>query len=465
MAQSGLPPQVSEALRKGGVPDTALSALVIPVGGGTARLAHFDSRPMSTASTMKLVTTLVALEELGPTYQWNTSLLTTARQRGETLHGALYLRGEGDPDLNWDAMRSMMRELRSQGVRHLRGPLFLDRSYFSPARTDIGAPNFDEYPRAYYNVIPDALLVNENFIDFTLSATAHGVTVRTEPPLAKVTVKNQLKLIDLPCRDWDDDTLQANVLSRKSGRLQLTLSGDFPRNCRQATSLNLLDRNLYIERFLRATWSELGGTWRGALHEGSTPADARVLVSHKSPTMAKLAAMINKPSNNTMTRTVFLALGELRYQGLPLETSQQKGDAVVRTWFARKGIDTQGMVLENGSGLSRIERLTTRQLASLLEEGRKSNWYAEFAASMPIVGVDGTMRNRLKNTPVQGRARMKTGTLNNTSAVAGYLRDQYDKDWIVVAFINNEGASTHGPAVLNTLMQWAYDGQAPTLTP
>jgi D-alanyl-D-alanine carboxypeptidase/D-alanyl-D-alanine-endopeptidase (penicillin-binding protein 4) len=465
MAQAILPAEVSEALQKGGVPETALSALVIPAGGGTARLAHFDSRPMSTASTMKLVTTLVALEELGPTYQWKTSVLTSARQRGETLQGALYLRGEGDPDLNWDAMRSMLRELRSQGVRHIRGNVVLDRSYFNPARTDIGAPDFDEYPRAYYNVIPDALLVNENFMDFTLNATANKVTVRSEPSLYKVTVRNQLKLIDIPCQAWDDDSLQSRVEARKSGRIQITLSGDFPRNCKQETSLNLLERNQYITRFVRAAWAELGGTWKGVVHEGPTPVDARVLVTHKSPTMARLAALINKPSNNTMTRTVFLSLGELRYQGPALETSRQKGDAVVRAWFARKGIDTRGMVLENGSGLSRIERLTPWQLAALLEEGRKSNWYAEFAASMPIVGVDGTMRNRLKNTPVQGHARMKTGTLNNTSAIAGYVHDQYGKEWTVVAFINTDGARKAGPAVLDVLMQWVYNGGEPHSVP
>jgi D-alanyl-D-alanine carboxypeptidase/D-alanyl-D-alanine-endopeptidase (penicillin-binding protein 4) len=454
LAQATLPAEIRDALQKGDVPETALSALVIPAGGGAARLAYFDARPMSPASTMKLVTTLVALEELGPNYQWKTSLLTSAQQRGQTLQGTLYLRGEGDPDLNWDAVRSMLRELRSRGVRHIRGNVVLDRSYFNPTRTDIGAPDFDEYPKAYYNVIPDALLINENFMGFSLEAAGDTVTVRSEPPLYLVMVKNQLKLVDLPCREWDDDTLQTNMVARKSGRILVTLSGDFPRNCLQETSLNLLERNLYIERFLQMAWSELGGTWRGALHEGQTPADARVLVTHKSPTMTRLAASINKPSNNTMSRTLFLSLGELRYQGTALMTSQQKGEAVVRAWFARKGIDAGGMVLENGSGLSRIERLTPLQLAALLEEGRKSDWYAEFAASMPIVGVDGTMRNRLKNTSVQGRARMKTGTLNNTSAIAGYVRDSFNKDWIVVAFINNDDARSNGPAVLNALIQW-----------
>ena len=420
---------------------------------------------MSTASTMKLVTTLVALEELGPNYQWKTSLLTTGRQRAWTLNGSVYLRGEGDPDLNGDAMRAMLRELRSQGVRHIRGDVVLDRSYFTPARTDIGAPDFDEYPKAYYNVIPDALTINENLVDFTLDTTSGKLSVRTDPPLHKLRVVQRLTLIDMPCRDWDDDSLQSSLTSQKAGYLTVTLSGEFPRNCRQETSLNILDRDQYIERFLRVAWSELGGTWHGKIRSGTTPTEARILLTRKSSTLAQLVARINKPSNNTMSRTLYLALGELRYQGAQPQTSQQKGDAVVRAWFERKGIDLQGMVLENGSGLSRTERLTPVQLAAMLEEARRSNWSAEFAASMPIVGVDGTMRNRLKNTPLQGRARMKTGTLNNTSAIAGYLRDQQDKDWIVVAFINNDGARKNGPAVLNKLMQWVATGTESAETP
>ncbi len=154
---------------------------------------------------------------------------------------------------------------------------------------------------------------------------------------------------------------------------------------------------------------------------------------------------------------LYLSLGELRYQGPALVNSSEKAEAVVRTWFARKGIPTEGMVFENGSGLSRIERLSPRQLSALLEVGRKSNWNAEFAASMPIVGMDGTMRNRLKGTAAQGRARTKTGTLNNTSAIAGYVRDVYDREWIVAGMVINPSYGQGVPAI-NALLQWVAEG-------
>lgn len=458
-AQNFLPEPVLRELEKAGIAPQAMSAIVVPAGSQQTHLDWGADTLRLPASTMKLVPTLIGLEELGPAYRWKTELLSAGTPRKGILHSPLYLRGGADPDLHPDTLRAMLRELHAQGTHHLHADLVLDRSYFNPIRTDIGAPDFDEFPRAYYNVIPDALTFNENFLKIYLEADANKLTVRTEPPLQAVRIANQLQLVDMPCASWDDDTLLADVGQPKGkGRVvTITLRGDFPRSCKRSTSQNLMERNLYIERFVRAAWSELGGTWRGSLREGTAPIGAQALVSRNSRTMTEIAAQVNKPSNNTMARMLFLSLGELRYQGPPLATSRDKADAVVRAWFARHGIDPAGMVFENGSGLSRIERLSPRQLAALLEVGRKSNWSAEFAASMPIVGVDGTMRNRLKGTVTQGRARAKTGTLNNTSAIAGYVRDVHDREWIVAGMVGNPTYGGGVPAI-NALLRWVAEG-------
>lgn len=452
-AQSALPESIAAALSQAGIPETSVSALVVPIQGGVPRLAYLEERPMAPASTMKLLTTLVALDELGPAFRWRTQLLTSGAIKGDRLRGPLYLRGGGDPNLTWDGLRAMFRSLRSQGVRRIDADLLLDRAYFQPTRPDLGAAPFDESPEAYYNVIPDALLLNSNLIELALESTATKSTVRTLPPLDRVRIHASLSLDDTPCDDWDDNLSAAPLQMKPGGTANLMLSGAFPRHCKTTIKLNLLDRNLYIERFVRAFWKELGGTWNGKTRDGLTPQDAQLLVERASGTLADAVKLINKSSDNAMARTLYLTLGTQYIQEGRSENSLRNAEAAVRDWFARHGLASEGLILENGSGLSRLERISPRQLAALLQVGAKSNWFAEFASSLPIVAIDGSMRKRLRESPVAGRARIKTGTLKDAVAIAGYVRDVSNQDWIVVAIINDLEAKKGRPA-LDALINW-----------
>jgi D-alanyl-D-alanine carboxypeptidase/D-alanyl-D-alanine-endopeptidase (penicillin-binding protein 4) len=140
-------------------------------------------------------------------------------------------------------------------------------------------------------------------------------------------------------------------------------------------------------------------------------------------------------------------------------------DAAIRNWMRAHGIDDAGLVLENGSGLSRTERITPAQMAGVLLAGQRSSWAPEFQASMPIVAVDGTMRKRLHGSPAAGHARMKTGTLKNVVALAGYVQDATGAQCIVVAMANSDLVSNgRGRAVLDALVDWVArldGGQAP----
>ncbi len=452
-AQGALPEPVLVALRDTGFDATNLSVLVIPAAGGSPKLAQLESRPMSPASTMKLVTTLVALEELGPTYRWSTRLLADKPIVRSELRGPLYLQGQGDPNFSWDNLRGMLRSLRSQGLRKWHGDLILDRSYFRPTRPDVGAPDFDDSPLAYYNVIPDALLLNGNLMSITLSSDEKNTALLAAPTLQGVSLYSKITLDDSLCEEWDDDLINASVHQIGRASLKVTLDGHFPRNCKSNTQLNLLDRNDYIARFVRGYWQEIGGTWIGEVKDGKAPMNANALVTHQSETLANIIRLINKPSDNAMTRAVFMTLGEQRPTEARAGSSTQAGALAIRSWFTRKGIGDAGLVLDNGSGLSRIERISATQMAGLLQAGARSPWYAEFASSLPIVGTDGTMRKRLKNAIGLGRARIKTGSLHNTAAIAGYVRDAHDQDWIVVAFVNADDAKRSRP-VLDALIEW-----------
>ena len=457
-AQSALPDAINTSLQKAGIPASAVSVVVLPI-----TTTNFDAVVVSQnadvamhpASTMKLVTTLVALEELGPDFRWKTTMLSDAPHATEVLNGNVYLRGGGDPDLNVQKLGAMLRDLRNQGVREINGNIVLDRSYFQPARPDANAIPFDEYPDAYYNVIPDALLIHSNISSIALQSDADNIDARLLTPLNNTTLINQLTLNKKPCATWEK-TWQAPTVAVSGDTIGITLNGSFPRNCKISQHINILDRNQYIAHVIRALWQELGGTWQGQAIDGNTPDYAHLLIEHQSETLADIIRIVNKHSDNAMARSIYLSLGA--QSGVQINAnSAQTAEARIRAWLFRHGINDAGLVLENGSGLSRSEQISAKQMAALLLAGAHSNWYPEFASYLPLAGMDGTMRRRLKDSPAAQHARIKTGTLKDSIAIAGYVRDIHDQNWIVVAMVNSAAAENARPA-LDLLINWVAIG-------
>ncbi|GAB3247217.1 D-alanyl-D-alanine carboxypeptidase/D-alanyl-D-alanine-endopeptidase [Chitinimonas naiadis] len=463
-AQDALPARLGRVLKAQGIAEQNLGVLVIPVAGGRPKLSRYPGRPMNPASTMKLLTTLASLEQLGPNYRWKTALLSGTAPQGEVLQGPLYLRGGADPALSWDKLALMLRSLRAKGIREIKGDLVLDRSYFTPSRPDLGAPPFDETPGAYYNVIPDALLVHSNLLELALRSTADAVTVTVQPPLAGIMVESELELTDQACEDWEDDWPLPLTSKDEDGTIHVRLQGSFPRQCSGLTELNALDRNLYIERLFKALWQEMGGVWQGQARDGLVPPDAQLLVEHRSDSLADLVKTANKRSDNAMVRMFYLTLGAERMARQGGENTMEAGAAAIQAWLDTHHIDSRGMVLENGAGLSRRERITPAQLAAVLKAGALSDWSPEYAASLPIAALDGTMRKRLHGSAAAGRARIKTGTLNDTAAIAGYVRDADDKPWILVGIINQPDAK-RGREVLDALIDWVAGGTTSSTKP
>ena len=461
LVHAQLPQPVTEALAQNGLGEDALGVLVLK--GDTVLLSHQASLPMQPASTMKLVTTLVGLERLGPVFRGRTELRTTGEIEGEVLRGNLILKGGADADLSGEAIENMLRALRYQGVRRIEGDLVLDRQLFQPARLDVGVPPFDEAPEAYYNVIPDALLVNKNMVQVDMRSTARRLRLRMQPELDQVSIASSMTLVDADCAKWEDGWKLPEAVRGKDGRIRIVLHGTFPKNCNRTYSINVLDRDDYVGRLVRQTWKALGGRMSGKTVAGVTPPESTLLAEHSSRMLPELVRDINKPSDNALARTLFLSLGSLQADpvagsfALPLtgESTFARADAAVREWMRGQRIDDTGLVMENGSGLSRIERVTPQQMAYLLQAGLRSNWAPEFQASMPIVAMDGTMRRRLHGSPAAGRARLKTGTLRNVTALAGYVPDANGTMCVFVAMVNSEQAGNgKGRAVLDALVDW-----------
>jgi D-alanyl-D-alanine carboxypeptidase/D-alanyl-D-alanine-endopeptidase (penicillin-binding protein 4) len=443
-----LPKPVAEALRKAAIPQSAVGVWVQALGAPTPTVSINARDPMNPGSTMKLVTTLAALELLGPAYRWKTEVYVDGAD--------LVLRGRGDPKLNAESFWMLLRNVRGRGVRELRGDVILDRSYFAPAQY---APLDDDVYRTY-NVPPDALLVNFKALRLTFIPDEKGVQIYTEPTLPGLQVVNALKLGNGPCPDGSRPFREVTQASFESLPPRATFTGTYPVSCgERELSIALHDPQDYFAAFLRGLWSELGGTWTGGVRDGVVSPTAKLLYVHESEPLAEVVRDINKFSNNVMARQLFLTIGAER-GGPPARTDEAV--RVIKEWVASKKISAPELALENGSGLSRNERISVEHLAALLQAAWGSAMMPEFISSLPVAATDGTMKKRLNNQRVAGNAHVKTGLLSDARAIAGYVLDRHGRRQVVVMIVNHPRARD-ADAAQDALLEWVYEGAtAPT---
>jgi len=432
-ADSPLPASLKQALAKAKIDEQSLALAIVPLeAGGKARFFNAD-KPMNPASTMKLVTTYAGLELLGPAYQWRTEFYTDGTLKDGALSGNLYLKGGGDPKLNLQRLWLLLRDLRAAGVKEVKGDLRLERSYFfhSPL------PEFDDDggdPLRPFLVKPDALLINFKSVRLVVRAEDGKVNLHMDPPLASLPMVNQVKL--LPAKKTCPPPLISFHLREQEQGTSLLVKGQLAEGCRTEFYLSVLDHADYAFAAVRALWQEMGGTIEGKNSLGllPEPQKRRLLSRSFSPDLTEIIRDINKYSNNTMAQQLFLTIGA-EFHG-DEDTHGQAADRVIRRWLGKKNIPLKRLVMENGSGLSRNERISAAELAAILQAAWQSPYAAEFISSLPLVAIDGTMRSRLRGTALVGQAHIKTGALSNARAIAGFCRDKNGNNWAVVAILN-----------------------------
>ena len=473
-----LPPGVTASLERNQIPKDAVSVSVMEIEPGRPGkhlakniLGWRASEAMNPASTMKLLTTLAGLDILGPQYRWHTNIYTDGVIRQGTLKGNIYLQGTGDPKLIPEELAKLMKALQGLGIQKIDGNLFFDRSAYAPSVMEHNT--IDGESLRAYNVPPDPLLYAFRTLSFLIgkSRTADFIDISYTPPLSQLKINNQMQLVDRPCDNWKSNirfNLDPEISSNTDQLLIAQFSGAFPSACKGVNyNVVALDANTFLTQGFTAAWELAGGTWVQAPvgKNGVVPLAARLLLQFEGINLADDVQDINKYSNNVMARQLLLTLA-LEKMGKPATTAN--GDLVIQSWLKQNGMEFPGLIIENGSGLSRNEAISAGQMNQLLFTARNLPVGDVFYNSLPIAGTDGTMRNRLMtqlrkflHLKKKPEARIKTGSLADVRAISGYVLSKSGKLYAVTSFINHPNA-WRGLEAHDQLLAWLLeDGPEP----
>ena len=480
-----MPQAVASSLERNQIPKDAVSISVVEIdtprnGKAVAKniLDWHANEPMNPASTMKLLTTLTGLDILGPQYRWRTNIYTDGIIRQGVLKGNLYLQGSGDPKLVPEELAKLMKALQGLGIQKIDGNLFFDRSAYAPSVMEHNT--IDGESLRAYNVPPDPLLYAFRTLSFQLgkSRTADFIDISYSPLMSQLQIDNQMQLVERPCDNWKSNLRfnldpEAGVSNtgntpRTDQALIAQFSGAFPNGCKGVYyNVVALDANTFLTQGFAAAWEQAGGTWaKPPVGQSATvPITARLLLQFEGIKLSDDVQDINKYSNNVMARQLLLTLA-LEKMGKPATT--ENGDLVIQSWLKQMGLDFPGLVIENGSGLSRNEAISAEHMNQLLLLARNLPASEIFYNSLPLAGTDGTMRNRLMtqlrkflHLKKKPEVRMKTGSLADVRAISGYVLSKSGKLYAVTSFINHPNA-WRGLEAHDQLLSWLLeDGPEP----
>ncbi len=446
-----LPWNIRTILQKNNVNPNTMGAFVLRIGDKQPMMVFNENRPQVPASVMKLVTTYTALGALGANYRWPTEVYMTGNLRGGTLNGNLIVKGYGAPDFKTADLRKILHQLRNKGVRNINGNVVFDTSYFQPPNINPGS--FDGKRYETYNAQPEALLFNEKTSEFIVQNVRGKPTIYTTAPAHNIRIVNHIQSVRSRCRGRARSP-HMSVSSNQAGHV-VTFSGRYSTRCsKRSYKKAITDSPNMIFATMQRYWKQdTGGLFNARFARGTTPGNARLLYRHYSAPLSQIISEVNKESNNLMARQIMLTIGA-RKLGAP--STPRKSELAIKQWLNSKGLKFPELRIENGSGLSRWARISTRHIGELLLHAYRSPHRHLLSNSLAVAGRDGTMKKRLRNTPVAGKGRFKTGSLRDTRAIAGYVRGVDGRDYIVAILHNDVSARRRGKTAHDAIIKWAY---------
>ncbi len=408
-------PALAEAIERvladGELQRTRVGIHVQDLGSGEVLYSHDADRLMNPASNVKLVTGAAVLDTLGPSHTFSTELSTKSEDQGQI--DDLYVRGEGEAFLLFRDVLEWAGQLRARGVETISGDVVIDDGAFDGAYLP---PGFDmrEVGAAYRSPI-GAVSVNFNAVTVRVipgESVGATPTIRLEPPNEYVQVVNR-------ARTAPGSLPQIHVTARPDGdRTVVTVSGTI------GVGVDTFSQRKRIEHppaFAGSVIAEaiklMGIEFDGEIRRGEAPEDGKRLVSHESQPVMNAVSAMNKWSNNFIAEQLLRTLGGLDGEPSTWDAARNQ----VSLTLAEYGLASGSYHLNNGSGLYDGNELSARQIVQLLRRMTAHPYGPEFASSLAIAGVDGTLRSRLDDEPTRGNLRGKTGTLRNVAALSGYV--------------------------------------------
>lgn len=444
-----LPAPIQKALNSCKVPKSDFSLSVIPLSDKGTTLKFNGSTPRVPASSAKVITSAAALQLLGPAKVWTTRFVSSEEpDKKGVLNEDLYLVGHGAPSLTIERFWLLVDNLRARGVKEIKGNIIADRSHFDVTPIDPFA--FDGEGNRPYNLGPDALMVNSRsfFIRIRPDKEAGVAYLYPEPRIAGVKLPESIPLSKEGCGAW-----RKQINPDFSNPLKPAFKGKFPLKCGPKDYFyTSLSADQYLQVVFADMWKKAGGSWKGKVVQGKLPEDSedyKVLASSYSEPLTKLVYNMNKYSDNIIARQLFLALAKTQKD----EPKNLEGArAAVYEWAASLKIPASSLKIDNGSGLSRTTSVSTDAFVTVLKHMWNSPQMPEFVSSLPISGVDGTMRKR---HVAQGSAHVKTGYIQNVRSIAGYVQTKSGERYAVAAIVNGPSAINSIP-VMDAVISWVY---------
>jgi serine-type D-Ala-D-Ala carboxypeptidase/endopeptidase (penicillin-binding protein 4) len=409
--------------------------LVVKTLDGETVYQRSSDRRQQPASNAKLATSAAALEVLGPDHRFTTTVASPARRHGHTLDGDLYLKGTGDPTMLAADYDLLAKQVADSGITSVRGKLVADDTWFDDTRLGLGWA-WDDEPY-YYNAQISALTAapdtdfDAGSIIIEVAPGANGkAKVTTDPPTDYVTIKNTATT----GAAGSDDTISVD---RKHGSNVFTVTGSIPADgTADSEFMAVWEPTGYAAALFRAALRAHGVRVAGPTGRGATPANATSYAERDSMTLRELLVPFLKLSNNMHAEILTKTMGRATAD----EGSWSAGEDAVAAVLPTLGVSGR-LSLVDGSGLSRMDQIAPDQLAALLGGAAGRPWFPEWYEALPIAGkadrmVGGTLRNRMRGTPAEGRVHAKTGSLTGVSGLSGYV-DTAGGERLVFSMVSN----------------------------
>lgn len=408
------------------------SVLVRPVASDQTLFALNSGKLVMPGSNMKILTLAAAAEVLGWDHRFETKVITTAQIESGVLRGDLIVVGGGDPGISErsddpGALRALARQLADAGLRIIDGRIIGDDDLFDDRGLGDGW-SIDNLPYGYSAPV-SALEYNEGSVDLVISAGAAAgdpVAIDVRPEGSRLEIEN--KLVTVP-----DTGTGMLTLQRLPGSSHVVVQGQIPAKAAPFARTASVDNptDFFVRAFRAALIAEsiqVGGDAVDIDDLSPKPdsSGARVLAARQSPPLSRLATSMMKVSQNQYAEMLLKTLGK----------------PAARDALQRLGVDAGSFIMADGSGLSRYNYVTSEALVRLLQQMHQRPADAPmFPQTLPIAGRDGTLARRLSGTPIEGKVRAKSGTIDNARALSGYIETAAGETLAFSIIANNFSAS------------------------